>query len=124
MTNVNQAPLPRLSKAPLVRASLVKRRYIKYPALPFFLPFWLLFGRLIVSDLILQVDDAEGRQQVAGLPLSSLPVHQHEPEACSRPQSDPLRSAVEMLLLRTSRPLPESHAETYAAKAPRHDRQV
>jgi len=30
MTNVNQAPLPRLSKAPLVRASLVKRRYIKY----------------------------------------------------------------------------------------------
>ena len=38
MTNVNQAPLPRLSKAPLVRASLVKRRYIKYPALPF-LPF-------------------------------------------------------------------------------------
>ena len=36
MTNVNQAPLPRLSKAPLVRASLVKRRYIKYPALPFF----------------------------------------------------------------------------------------
>ena len=37
MTNVNQAPLPRLSKAPLVRASLVKRRYIKYLALP--LPF-------------------------------------------------------------------------------------
>jgi len=36
MTNVNQAPLPRLSKAPLVRASLVKRRYIKYLALPFF----------------------------------------------------------------------------------------
>ena len=35
MTNVNQAPLPRLSKAPLVRASLVKRRYIKYLALPF-----------------------------------------------------------------------------------------
>ena len=35
MTNVNQAPLPRLSKAPLVRASLVKRRYIKYMALPF-----------------------------------------------------------------------------------------
>jgi len=34
MTNVNQAPLPRLSKAPLVRASLVKRCYIKYPALP------------------------------------------------------------------------------------------
>ena len=34
MTNVNQAPLPRLSKAPLVRASLVKRRYIKYLALP------------------------------------------------------------------------------------------
>ena len=33
MTNVNQAPLPRLSKAPLVR---VKRRYIKYLALPFF----------------------------------------------------------------------------------------
>jgi len=32
MTNVNQAPLPRLSKAPLVRASLVKRRYIKYLA--------------------------------------------------------------------------------------------
>jgi len=38
MTNVNQAPLPRLSKAPLVRASLVKRRYIKYPALPLPLP--------------------------------------------------------------------------------------
>ena len=37
MTNVNQAPLPRLSKAPLVRASLVKRRYIKYLALPFYL---------------------------------------------------------------------------------------
>ena len=36
MTNVNQAPLPRLWKAPLVRASLVKRRYIKYLALPFF----------------------------------------------------------------------------------------
>jgi len=36
MTNINQAPLPRLSKAPLVRASLVKRRYIKYLALPFF----------------------------------------------------------------------------------------
>jgi len=36
MTNVNQAPLPRLSKAPLVRASLVKRRYIKYLAIPFF----------------------------------------------------------------------------------------
>ena len=36
MTNVNQAPLPRLSKAPLVRASLVKRRYIKYLALPFY----------------------------------------------------------------------------------------
>jgi len=35
MTNVNQAPLPRLSKAPLVRASLVKRRYIKYLALSF-----------------------------------------------------------------------------------------
>ena len=35
MTNVNQAPFPRLSKAPLVRASLVKRRYIKYLALPF-----------------------------------------------------------------------------------------
>ena len=34
--NVNQAPLPRLSKAPLVRASLVKRRYIKYLALPFY----------------------------------------------------------------------------------------
>ena len=33
MTNVNQAPLPRLSKVPLVRASLVKRRYIKYLAL-------------------------------------------------------------------------------------------
>jgi len=32
MTNVNQAPLPRLSKAPLVRASLVERRYIKYLA--------------------------------------------------------------------------------------------
>jgi len=32
MTNVNQAPLPWLSKAPLVRASLVKRRYIKYLA--------------------------------------------------------------------------------------------
>ena len=43
MTNVNQAPLPRLSKAPLVRASLVKRRYIKYLALPFFYLFstWL-----------------------------------------------------------------------------------
>ena len=37
MTNVNQAPLPRLSKAPLVRASLVKRRYIKYLA---FFPSW------------------------------------------------------------------------------------
>ena len=37
MTNVNQASLPRLSKAPLVRASLVKRRYIKYLALPFFM---------------------------------------------------------------------------------------
>jgi len=36
MTNVNQAPLPRLSKAPLVRASLVKRRYIKYLAFFFF----------------------------------------------------------------------------------------
>jgi len=36
MTNVNQAPLLRLSKAPMVRASLVKRRYIKYLALPFF----------------------------------------------------------------------------------------
>jgi len=34
MTNVNQAPLPRLSKAPLIRASLVKRRYIKYLTLP------------------------------------------------------------------------------------------
>ena len=34
MINVNQAPLPRLSKVPLVRASLVKRRYIKYLALP------------------------------------------------------------------------------------------
>ena len=32
MTNVNQAPLPRLSKAPMVRASLVKWRYIKYLA--------------------------------------------------------------------------------------------
>ena len=39
MTNVNQAPLPRLSKAPLVRASLVKRRYIKYLALPFTLQY-------------------------------------------------------------------------------------
>ena len=41
MTNVNQAPLPRLSKAPLVRASLVKRRYIKYLALPFFTLTWM-----------------------------------------------------------------------------------
>ena len=39
MTNVNQAPLPQLSKVPLVRASLVKRRYIKYLALPFFFAY-------------------------------------------------------------------------------------
>jgi len=49
MTNVNQAPLPRLSKAPLVRASLVKRRYIKYLALPFYA--WLVFMQL-TRDLI------------------------------------------------------------------------
>jgi len=36
LTNVNQEPLPRLSKAPLVRASLVKQRYIKYLALLFY----------------------------------------------------------------------------------------
>ena len=41
MTNVNQAPLP---KAPLVRASLVKRRYIKYLALP--LPFFIKIVRM------------------------------------------------------------------------------
>jgi len=44
MTNVNQAPLPRLSKAPLVRASLVKQRYIKCMALFFLAVHIIIIG--------------------------------------------------------------------------------
>ena len=75
MTNVNQAPLPRLSKAPLVRASLVKRRYIKYLALPSSFFNFVKHGRISIIFGI-QSPEEMLHQKVVNLATS--------PEICHR----------------------------------------